>query len=406
MKMNKVLSAVLLMLIIGTALVEEARGVPAFARRYKFSCTTCHAPFPRLKDFGDEFAGAGFVIPEEEKERDYVTGGDDLLWLNRVFQLGMRFDAWMMLDEDQTQPQSVDSDMQVPWGVKILSGGALTRGIGYYFYFYLSERGEVAGIEDAYIHFDDVGGLPLDLMLGQFQTSDPLMKRELRLSYEDYEIYRHSVGGSHIDLTYDRGLMAVYGIEATGTDLVGFIVNGNGKGEAGATRKFDGDRYKNYGFRLNQSIGGIASVGGYFYQGLENLPMLGGSPMDWRQNEVRYFGPDMSLSLGPLSLTGQFLIREDSNPLGMNAEPEEAVKTQGLVGELVYLPGGDDGRHAFVLLYNQVESDLSGETETLYETFAIGSSYLLARNLRVHLEYRRDVLDDLNRGVLGIVSGF
>ncbi|MBC8366642.1 hypothetical protein H8E52_04455 [bacterium] len=403
MRITKILSSLLLVVLVGSIYAQDAYGIPAFARRYKISCTTCHAPFPRLKAYGDEFAAAGFVIREEEKERDYITGGDETLWLNRTFQLGMRFDAWMMLDEDQTLPQSVDSDLQIPWGVKILSGGALTKNIGYYFYFYMAERGEVAGIEDAYIHFDDIGGLPLDLMVGQFQTSDPLMKRELRLSYEDYQVYKQTVGVSQINLTYDRGLMAVYGIESTGTDLVGFLVNGNGKGEAAANRKFDGDRYKNYGFRVNQGIGEFASLGGYFYQGLENLPLAGGTPLEWRQNEVRYFGPDFSLGAGPLSFTGQYMIRQDSNPMGLNNEPAEKIETTGMIGELVYLPAGDDGRHAFVLLYNDLESKDAG---IAYRTVSFGSSYLVARNLRLHFEYTRDLENELNRGVFGIVSGF
>jgi len=407
MKPTRILSAVLLALIVGGTLVQEAAGVPAFARRHKFSCTTCHAPFPRLKDFGDEFAGDGFMIPEEEKERDYVTAGDELLWLNRTFQLGMRLDAWMMLEEGDVEAgETVDSDLQIPWGVKVFSGGAITKSIGYYFYFYLSEHGEVAGIEDAYVHFNDVAGLPLDLMVGQFQTSDPLMKRELRLSHEDYRIYKERVGQSRINLAYDRGIMAVTGIEATGTDLVGFIVNGNGIGEA-AGGSYDGDRYKNYGFRVNQGIGDFASVGAYLYQGLENLPLFGGGPGDWRQNEVRYFGPDLSLGVGPLSFTAQYLTRWDSNPEGMDTAPEDDVETKGAIAELVYLPGGDDGRHAFVLLYNQAETDPGdGDCETLYETLAVGSSYLLARNFRIHAEYRRDLHNEMNRGLLGFTAGF
>ena len=40
---------------------DEADAIPAFARKYRMSCTTCHAPIPRLKEYGDEFAGNGFV---------------------------------------------------------------------------------------------------------------------------------------------------------------------------------------------------------------------------------------------------------------------------------------------------------------------------------------------------------
>ena len=90
---RRVLSAVLAVLFVVT-MAPSAGAIPAFARRYKLSCTTCHAPFPKLKPYGAEFAGNGFIIPEEEKERDYVTAGDALLWLNRDFPVAVRFDAF------------------------------------------------------------------------------------------------------------------------------------------------------------------------------------------------------------------------------------------------------------------------------------------------------------------------
>ncbi len=31
--------------------------MPAFARKYSMTCKTCHAPFPKLKPYGEEFAG-------------------------------------------------------------------------------------------------------------------------------------------------------------------------------------------------------------------------------------------------------------------------------------------------------------------------------------------------------------
>ena len=139
---NIVISTIILLLILSLVTPPDVFSIPAFARRYKISCSTCHTPMPKLKDFGDEFAGNGFIIPEEEKKRDYVTAGDDILWLNRTFPAAVRFDAYGVYDEDAP----VDNDLQIPWGVKLLSGGTLYKNIGYYFYFYLSERGEVAGI--------------------------------------------------------------------------------------------------------------------------------------------------------------------------------------------------------------------------------------------------------------------
>ncbi len=229
--MKRCLSLMILLFVLTTLVPDDAGAVPAFARRHKISCTTCHAPFPRLKDYGEEFAGNGFAIPEDENDRDYVIAGDDLMRLNKDFPLAGRFDAYALWSDNQ----DVEYDLQTPWGLKLLSGGTLAPKTGYYFYFYMSERGEVAGIEDAIIHFDDVFSSGLDVAVGQFQTSDPLLKRELRMTFEDYQLYKTKIANSGTNLTYDRGVMLSYGVEKTASDFVVTVTNGNGKGEATRT---------------------------------------------------------------------------------------------------------------------------------------------------------------------------
>ena len=104
---------------------DESQAIPAFARRYNLSCSTCHAPIPKLKPYGADFAGDGFVIVENEKERDYVTAGDEMLWLNKTFPIGIRFDAYAVTNSEG----DVKSDLQSPWGLKLMSGGALAKNI-------------------------------------------------------------------------------------------------------------------------------------------------------------------------------------------------------------------------------------------------------------------------------------
>ena len=62
------------------------RAIPAFARKYSMSCTTCHAPFPAFKPYGDEFAGNGFVLKDKDAPRYTVETGDDNLALIRDFR--------------------------------------------------------------------------------------------------------------------------------------------------------------------------------------------------------------------------------------------------------------------------------------------------------------------------------
>ncbi len=373
----------------------DGEAIPAFARKYKISCTTCHAPIPKLKPYGNEFAGNGFVIPEEESARDYVSAGDDLLWLNRDFPIAVRFDAYGFYDSEA----EVDNDLQTPWGLKLLSGGVLYKNISYYFYFYLSERGEVAGIEDAYVHFDNIFKTNLDVMVGQFQTSDPLMKRELRLTFEDYVLYTSNIGRSNIDLTYDRGVMLTYGIDRTSTDLVGFVVNGSGISEAGEDRLFDNDTFKNFGLRLNQAVGKYGSIGGFYYYGKERI--LNPSTNNTANNELFYVGPDVNVTAGVLEFTGQYLWREDTNPFGTAVA--QKYKSNGVVAELIFSPQKDRSRYFLTGLYNWVDSEYDAAD---YESATISGTYLVARNLRLVLEYTRDLQFDANRVVLGIVSAF
>lgn len=385
--------------VVATLLPTDAQAIPAFARRYKLSCTTCHAPFPRLKDFGNEFAANGFTIPEEEKERDYVSAGDDLLHLNRDFPLAVRFDAWAYFEEDA----AVNNDLQTPLGLKLLSGGALARNVGYYFYFFMSEAGEIAGIEDAYVHFNDVGGVPFDVMVGQFQVCDPLMKRELRLTYEDYLIYKARIGYAVGNLTYDRGLILTYDIASTGTGLVGMIVNGNGKIEAG-DGKFDDDKYKNFAGRVTQGVGDLFQVGYFYYSGQELLanPDVA-SPFhdNVYKNGLHYHGPDLVVGNGTLDLTLQYLMRSDSNP-GL-VDDAVKVETDGIVAELVISPHQDRSRTYATLLYNRIDSDWD---EYDYESYTAGLTRLLARNLRLTLEYTYDAEREISRGGVGLVTAF
>lgn len=388
---TRTLSALLLASFALSLVAADAAAIPAFARKYKFSCTTCHAPAPRLKDFGDEFAANGFRVPgDAEPVRAYRDTGDELLTLQSELPLAVRLDAWATYENyDAT---SDVSDLKVPWGVKLLSGGTVAPNVGYYFYFYASEHGEVAGLEDAYLHFNDLGGIPLDVLVGQFQVSDPMMKRELRLSYEDYEAYRRAPGSSQAHLTYDRGIIVTYDTPF-GLGLVGELVNGNGIGEANDSL-FDSDRDKGYAGRATYTVGPVL-IGGFWYGTSERILTGPG-----QTNEVRSWGPDASIALGEKAhFTGQYLLRTDTDP-----EPGLSdVDTDAVTLELVFQPWGPDAKDHVTLLYNWVDSD----DDTIdYETWTGSWSHLYRRNLRMVAEFTWDAEREGSRTLVGFSSAF
>jgi hypothetical protein len=112
--------------------------IPAFARRYRVSCTLCHQPVPRLTAFGQQFAGNGFRMAEGEAPRDTIWTGDSLLALSRDVPLAVRVDAYVQAYSSG----SAKSDLQTPYLIKVLASGPLSKALSYYMYVNLLERGE------------------------------------------------------------------------------------------------------------------------------------------------------------------------------------------------------------------------------------------------------------------------
>lgn len=259
--MKNIFTLAVLTFIITSIITSDIFAIPAFARKYNMTCKTCHSPFPSLKPYGDEFAGNGFVLKDQDAPRYYVETGDPELSLIRDLPLAMRLDAHVTYNQNNSE----QSDFSTPVLFKLLTGGAISKDVAYYVY-YILENGERGKIEDAWLMFNDVFKSELDLTIGQFQLCDPLFKRELRLTRDDYYIYKVRPGNSQVDLTYDRGIMLQYGFE-TGTDLSLQIVNGSGIGEGFLDGNFDNDKYKNFMGRISQDVGEHLRIGTMGYWG-------------------------------------------------------------------------------------------------------------------------------------------
>ena len=382
---------------------DACRAIPAFARKYRMSCTTCHAPVPRLKAYGEDFAGNGYRLEGKEPARYTFETGDSLLTLVRELPLAIRVDA----SASYTYREDANySDLRTPYGVKIMSGGNIAKNVIYYLYFYMSERGEVTGVEDAFIGFNDLFGVDLDLTIGQFQVSDPLFKRELRLTHEDYEIYRTRVGMASTNLTYDRGVTATYATPF-GTDLVVEVVNGNGIGAE--SEIFDDDDWKNVLARGSQAVGPVRiGAFGYFCKAYSWEASAGGDI--YRENKHRYWGVDGTVDAGAnVQINAQYLERTDDNPF-FSATPPDRVTTTGGFVEAIWAVHGELGRPFVTFLYNYIDSDID---EVLprrqfldYRSEAVNFSYLLRRNLRLGAEVRFREIDEEWNFTASFVTAF
>jgi len=389
--MKKSILFLLALLFLLQVTASHLQAIPAFARKYRMSCKTCHTPFPKLKDYGDEFAGNGFVIADKDAPRYYVDTGDDFLSLLREMPIALRLEGYLTYNNANTS----QVDFTSPYLLKLLSGGELAKNFAYYFYFYVSERGEVAGIEDAFLMFNNLFSTPLDFYIGQFQVSDPLFKRELRLSLEDYQIFRTRVGQSRINLAYDRGIMLTYGLPS-GTDMALEVLNGTGIGEANPFRNFDFDKYKNFVFRISQDVSNSFRVGGFGYSGKEEQQNT--------LNKLWMLAADATVNFEQFELNFQFVRRSDSNPNFLRF-PQE-IKTSGGFAELIYLPAGDDSKWYALGLLNWIASD---QKNLEYSSATLHYGRMLRRNIRLIAElnyFFEGPYEDHARLALGFVTGF
>jgi hypothetical protein len=386
----------LLLLVLLVLASTPAQALPVFARRYRVSCQLCHNPIPALTAFGAQFAGNGFRMSPDEIPGDTVATGDPMLQLMQSLPLAVRLDAYIQLYSDG----NAVTDFQTPYGLKLLSSGALSRKFSYYFYAFLAERGEVAGIEDAFLTYNDVGGVPGDVSVGQFQISDPLFKRELRLEFEDYAVYRARMGEVPLDLTYDRGIMAA--ADVAGFTVTGVAVNGNGKGEAQSNRQFDVDAGKNFFLHITRDLPAGFRLGAFGLYGRAN-----GNGF---HNRTGMFGADATWGRGAVEINAQYIHRNDNRPTFTPGEPD--AELDGGFAELLVRPTNSVW-YGFGL-YNLVTADrplldvrLGGPSGIKrYESLSIGVGRLLQRNLRVTAEGTYDIEREAGRWTLGFVSAF
>ena len=326
-----------------------------------------------------------------------MTGSDPLLSLPKYVPLAIRVDGLFRVHGDRDETVT---DFASPWVMKILSSAALGRSFSYYFYFLMNERGEVAGAEDAFLYWNDVANRPLDLVVGQFQVSDPLFKRELRLPVDDYMVYRVQVGEQPATLAYDRGAMLI--AEPAGFRLTLEVLNGNGLRGAEDARYDDGPA-KNLFAHLTREMAPFLRLGALGYLGHQR-PDSGSCNRPWMA------GLDATVSQNPLELTLQYVHREDDRPTFVAGERMEVM--DGGFAELLVVPEGE--RWYGYALYNRVEDNRAllefgagapGGVR-LFESLSAGLGYQVRRNLRVYGEALYDVQLEVARGTLGFTAAY
>ncbi len=392
------LAALLGLALLASLWPVESQAIPAFARKYDLSCAACHAAFPRLNEFGEQFVASNYRLPNWKDGT--ITGGDDMMALPKSVPLALRTQAYVQyrdakaIDVESGDEVSANTDFQAPYLIKLLSSAPLSENISYYFYGIFAEKGgngEVI-IEDAWFSYANLFDTDVGLMLGQYQVSDLMFPRETRLTFQDFMVYRMA------GLTYDRGLQFGTAFGPVSVDL-GWV-NGNGieenftinsPGYKRPDHLFDNDNGKAFYGRLGFDLG-LMNVGLFGYSGSQKNAISGSVDRGLRDTDKIAYGVDISGKIGDKTW---WFAQGIWNSWDGFIDPDRTYEWFGAFAgvDYVYSP-----RWTFSALYNFADAQDFDNTDTVYEgidinTLTLTASYYFMRNVKGILEVNGDFQD-------------
>lgn len=395
-------------LLIATGWSHWATATPAFARQYDISCTVCHDAFPRLNAFGEDFAASNFRLPNWRETMKDV--GDEQLALPDSLPLAIRAQSYMQARDGEevdplTGPTGNDSSFgfQAPYLIKLLSSAPLSENISYYFYAIFAEKGGNGEtvVEDAWVSYSDILDSGVSAQLGQFQVSDLMFPREVRLTFQDYYAYRAA------GITYDRGIIFDRGFGAVNISVG--AVNGNGihdnfdlnsPGYQRPDNLFDNNTGKGMFARAGMTLGPVSA--GLFALDGEQKAATGfaGEIQNNDDTDKQIVGIDLSGSVTPkVHWFAQGLWNQWDDGF-LAAFPNNDYNWFASFVGVDYIA---NERWTFSALHNYAEADDFDNTATIYEgidmhTLTFGAAYYFMRNVKGVAEVNVDLLDADDNG--------
>ena len=191
-----ILVTLLFILFVST---PRASAIPAFARRYQTSCTTCHVLPPKLNAFGVAFKNNGYRIPGDDekfiKQPDVELGAPawKKVWPKGVWPGAIAdrvpLSAAIELVTDVTPKEPVKVDFAFPEEFELLAGGTLGSRFSYLGELAFEFENGKTEVDFERGHFNiRLTESPLvNLRLGRFETgATPFSRFSYRLTDKDF----------------------------------------------------------------------------------------------------------------------------------------------------------------------------------------------------------------------------
>src|SRR5246127_1514077 len=179
-------AAFFLSLLFVAGLVQEARAIPAFARKYGLPCSACHEAWPKLNSFGQQFKDEGYQLMNDR---------DAPIWQNPSYwPIAMGITPhWHYESMGKTAVNSVPGDPASATiektintsgfdltGIDILTAGTLAKNISFLLVPSIDPGDGTTGFESANVRIDNIKGSPwLNFKFGKYELDTPLTEKRI-----------------------------------------------------------------------------------------------------------------------------------------------------------------------------------------------------------------------------------
>jgi len=338
----KLLSIFILTVLFVLLASETSKAIPAFSRKYKTSCATCHIAFPKLSAFGEAFRRNGYQFPnggdaEATKEEPVSIGAEgnkrafpDAIWPSTIpGSVPVSIVAELEATYAPKEPQKWDfSPLEGEFA--LIAGGTIGDNIAF-----LSEVevvDDAIEIERANIIFNNLDGgntAMLNLKIGKFEPGVFSFSNHRRISPK-YGILTNTLGDNKWSLEATQKGIEVNGV--VGDGRLGYnvgLVEGRKNVINSQKDYYVHLAYKISGMRLDGVVPEDAAVlqgasqpwqdnsltiGGFVYRGSATLD---GSPAGVPDvnDDFTMVGGDVNIWYDRLNLISAFAIQSDEKPL-------------------------------------------------------------------------------------------
>ncbi len=374
---------------------DPACAIPAFARRYEQSCTTCHQfHFPRLNAVGRAFADRGYRLPDGAEEparaRRTIEPGtiaEDLAVFKEA-PLGVRGQVLGVAPIDADAQEAPIFDTRV--FSYLYGGGSVARNASFFFSWTPFPD---PTLHQAKIGLHDLldfwlGSGALNLRAGALLLLDSSSPGHRFLGPAPNRIGTVAVGLNRFALDDPNLGVQIYGRPAKGPLRYAIALVTGAPGPDGGESDDWKDGFARLAYTAFRNTDHEVTLGGFGYRGRADIETdLGGVTLAQR-DDFWIAGGDVEADVGPLTLSGAGYARHHSDALpGGGAVSLAAWRAEAL--------WGIHRRVTASLRWEQIRSDDAPDLEQRWLTPHV--SYLVATNVVAAIVGRLDV-DDIGMG--------